>query len=801
MIRIQLLIFTLFTSLSFCSWAIGVNNVSNLSINHSPQIAAIKPSLIRQLSHQTLHLTSTTFTFFAALGALSVVELITQYENNPVVINQFIASQSDPVGQLALAAFVLSQGWTHSTLERLTQHSKLHSFIPYLGMTVGLVASQIVVETSSFLPELKMCLQQRSHCDALLIKWQAYPLKEEKIHQLFPGLVSMLSSSILAGIVDAGLQRTLLNLGFEVVISSTPAGVLVKIARGIYHTSRFAGFFYLDYILVDPIELWWQTHFGIGSQVNEEKQLLSQLLISQPSLTSCSLLVQTQDDKSCNSDLTALLNSYLTKNSRWIDFKARKIYQKQMAWTQYFSKLVDDYYEAQAFYGFLTDYFKQIQNNLTKRPSILDQEITLIGVYQNSGQVPSWNDYLYRPIDTQKAQIEFINHTNMIFSNKAKLIHWHPYEKKIINRILNLLSKSDISSIAEGIHLIRNYLKMDLYRTTYHQSQLLYSFLKNLNNELGPQALPIIGKGVGFLWVGMLMQQNYSNLQPIPISQTREKIFWYVNNLFNGPTTAQDCFNFNRSGYPAQFISPQIYSKPFYLKSRLFAEWEPLIGQHQLVNQILSNTHDTTIINYMAQIVLPENLLSDWELKLEESFQASLNQLKLKYSDVLIPLQDLLLKNTPHSLLNDHKNFLIELVALSNLAHHKQHLITNDNWVSILINSEYTTKELNLKLDQLYQKTTHQLSQPKAGDIKNLKLAWSQWTEMYLQKMVDKPLPHPLKQQIITLTQKHIDLLIVWISAFQLFDKDYVIKADSLIKPSCIPIENSLRHLTTKSCF
>lgn len=800
MIRFLLLVLTLLVNLNAPALAQKAN-IPLLSMSSSHLITEAKPSVLNKLTHQSLYLTSTAFTFFAALGALSVVELLTQYENNPVVIDQFIASQSDPIGQLALGAFVLSQGWTHSTLEHLTQRSKLHSFIPYLGMTVGLVASQIVIETATFMPELKQCLYQRAKCDSLLKKWEAYPLKEEKIHKLFPSLVSMLSSTFLAGILEMGIQKSLVHLGFEILVTSTPAGLAVKFARGIYHVSRFAGFFYIDYLLVDPIELWWQTHFGIGHQASVKRSLLPNYLNTLTVLDPCSTSNQSENQPTCKKDLAFMLNQYLEKNSQWIEFKARKIYQKQMAWTQYFTNLIEAYYETQAFYGFLLEHFKQFQQDPKQLSSILDQNVTLLGVFQSKQLLPSWNDYLYRPLETQSNQINFINTVSRQFSLQAKKINWQRYELVILGNILELLQKKDPLSIAQGIHIIRNYLKLDIYSSSFQQSQQLFRFLQSLKQELGPQSLPLVGKGLGFLWVGLLMQQSHQHFAHFNEHQIRKKVNWYLNSIFEGPTSELDSFKFNRSGYPAQFLPPKIYNKPTFLVTRKFAPWEPLIGQDQIVHQRLSSSNNITLIQFMANSVIPKNTIQSWDLNLDSAFNDSLMRLKQKYSDVLLPFQEILLTNQPFSLLDEHKRVSNELVTLSLLDTVTQIPINDENWVATLSQKQPLIKKQLSQLEKLYQSTAHLLTHPNALHLKQLKIQWSQWNEQQIRLIELSKLPPRLKDQLILHTNKHLELLKIWIGAFQLFDKDYLTGSEAPSQPSCIPITNSLRHLAPKSCL
>lgn len=751
-----------------------------LMLKNTSLILDVKPSLLNKATNQSLHLTSTAFTFFAALGAISIVELITQYENNPVVIDQFIESQSDPIGQLALGAFVLSQGWTHSTLEHITQHSKLRAFIPYLGMTVGLIASQVVIETSLFMPELKQCLYQRSKCDQLLKKWEEYPLKEERLHQLFPGLLSMFSSTFLAGVLEMGLHKSLSYIGFEVLTSSTPAGLSIKIARGIYQVSRFAGFFYIDYLLVDPIDSWWQNQFGIGHQVSQQRQLLSNYLN--------------------HDDLASVLSDYLDKNAKWLDFQARKMYQKQLVWNKYFTDLIESYFEAQGYYGFLIEHFHQFQIDPKRLTPILNQEVTLLGIFQNQQTLPSWNDYIYRPIETQLLQINFINQVTSQFVKKAQKIQWQPYEKQIISKIFHLLQQKDALSIAQGLHIVRNYLRIGVYPASYQQSQSLYRFLFALKQKLGPQVLPLVGQGTGFFWVGLLMQQNHQNFTQFDEKLIQSKLNKYLNTIFNGPVRESDSFKFNRFGYPAQFIPPKLFNPFAPLISRSFAPWEPLTGRLQMENQKLNSTNGPSLVHLMAGSPLPHSWLQGWNPHLEESLDKSLLQIKLKYSDVLVSLKETLLNN---NLLQEHNRVTNELIAITYNNSTTPLPISTENWVLIMSQNQPIIQKKILETVALYQLTGTLIKDPKntsTDQLKELKLLWSNWSQQHVLFIQKNNHPVKLKNLLILQTQKHTELIKAWISALQLFDKNSLTGIDRSVETPCLSMSNAFRHLNLNNC-
>jgi hypothetical protein len=84
--------------------------------------------------------------FYTAIGVLAVTKLSMDYWKNPQALNQFIESMKDPVGHLSFFMFMLANRQAGELLGGVMRGSLSKHFVGYLGMTTGLLASEIFTD-------------------------------------------------------------------------------------------------------------------------------------------------------------------------------------------------------------------------------------------------------------------------------------------------------------------------------------------------------------------------------------------------------------------------------------------------------------------------------------------------------------------------------------------------------------------------------------------------------------------------------------------------------------------------------
>jgi hypothetical protein len=221
-----------------------------------------------------------TLMFFVAIGVVNTANLLANYANNPLLMEQHLQSLKDPIGNLSFLAFMMANGYAHHFLDRpalTTRYMKKDveqifkatiarglskgvsekemiadakkfvdgkfisgaklaytHLIPYLSMTVGSMASHLVGDylhtlqacVASFTPQAnqkearaKDPLNNLSQdpCDVAWREWTV----EKKFNTFAPALASMMLSQAMATGVSI-VSKEGLKIGvFEKVAASS----------------------------------------------------------------------------------------------------------------------------------------------------------------------------------------------------------------------------------------------------------------------------------------------------------------------------------------------------------------------------------------------------------------------------------------------------------------------------------------------------------------------------------------------------------------------------------------------------
>jgi hypothetical protein len=200
--------------------------------------------------------------FFIVLAELGV-----QYPHDPLAYERFIDSLKDPAAHVGFAAFMATNHELSFYLSQIMNGKISRHFIPYIGMSAGMIVSSAINEmwhdkdvhrcAKSFFKDIKSC-------DAAFETW----VPSNKIAQYTPSLLSLISSTILSGVVQQGASAGVKSAanGFNArfgglkMISKTAARAanLGRIAAGpVSSIGSFFVFLAFDHFINPSVMTWW----------------------------------------------------------------------------------------------------------------------------------------------------------------------------------------------------------------------------------------------------------------------------------------------------------------------------------------------------------------------------------------------------------------------------------------------------------------------------------------------------------------------------------------------------------------
>lgn len=581
------------------------------------ELAEFKPSRLREyFSHLrqnsgsiAVHKIKTfpfeAFTFFVAIGAITTADLVFNYNSNPVAMDQFLAQQKDPVGQMGFAAFMVANGLTSEPLMAVAQSRGARYFIPYLGMSVGMIASNIVHEIGHF-PGLKECavgmgrravqkagqavaggeLADMKDCDKAFEAWSKMSLSE-KGHEWAPGLFSMVASTAMAGGIEAALNGSvamaarmssavaLRMVAIEMLITVAPGGIVVRGARWTYKIAQLAGFIYLDTVLRAPMVFTWKNAVQLGPQLRDSDQrigILARRKLSngwnpETALNAAGRPV-CADEKStnCYNDLDRELLEMQKIMTKWREANMESVLMAHANWSQYLHQLTSQYRVSKQFYfDFVSDLWKKRYELPENYVALMDRPMPLYGVTPKGLDQDEREKFLLQPNKVLNMQMETIaDVVQTLQESPADLSALRPEEQKVYNDIVTGLSSAEPNKIGAALQTLRYYLWKDPIQHLAPTTLKLKALLEPIFDKLGdPQ--PLMAPGQGYL---KLVAKDPNN----PIYANNP--FSGGNSLFLTPTVpeylaiqmikgpdvekGESTVSNNMAGFPASFAAPRI---------------------------------------------------------------------------------------------------------------------------------------------------------------------------------------------------------------------------------------------------
>ncbi|MFN7728656.1 MAG: hypothetical protein ACK5P7_05835 [Bdellovibrio sp.] len=545
------------------------------------------------------------FTFFVAIGAITTGELIFNYNQNPVAMDQFLTSQKDPVAQMGFAAFMVANGLTSEPLMAVAQTKGAKYFIPYLGMSVGMIASNIVHEIGHF-PGLKECalglgkrgLQQATAlvggsavpdmkvCDKAFEAWTKMSLSE-KGHEWAPGLFAMVASTALAGGIEAALTGSvglaarmssavaIRMIAIEMLITVTPGGMVFRGARWTYKLAQLSGFIYLDVILRAPMVFTWKNSVQLGPQLRDADQRIGilakrKLLNGWAAETALNAAgnpacAENQKEK-CYLDLDRELIEFQAVSAKWREANLESVLMAHANWSQYLHQLTSQYRLSKQFYtDFASDLWKKKFETPENYTPLMDRALPLYGVTPKGLESEDQDKFLLQPSKVQEMQMQTVADVVAGLSeNAAQVNGLRADQRKVYEDIVAGLASKDINKIGIALQDLR-------YRLWKDPMQHLAPTMTELKNVLEPifaklgDPKPLMAPGQGYLKLVAKDPSNpiyanspFSGGNGIALTPTAPE--YLVMQMIMGPDAqkGENTITNNLSGFPASFEAPRI---------------------------------------------------------------------------------------------------------------------------------------------------------------------------------------------------------------------------------------------------
>lgn len=536
------------------------------------EMVRIKSASKASFSHTVRNLPTESAMFFMAMGAVVAGQLITNYSQNPVAMQQHIQHQLSPMGVFGFFVFMYSQGLTSNVLSMYIKNPKFHHMIPYLGMTVGAFLQTYLSSIMSD-PNVKACGKvmmggKLSQSDVALGvdedpcgKAYEYLVIHKKIWEYAPGIASMLISGGVAAIGQALLAKAVLRVtGVDIALWLTPGAMQVKgmrllLVKGL----QISAFVALDMWFIGRVTFAWKNFFdgadfkdiniGIVTKVNELKKSQWQTS-SQP--------------------LAKDLKHFHQKMMDWRMINMSEVYEAHHNWSEALKQLTSMFNSS---YSFYSSFVNEVRNARFNESPIqhLTGTLPLHGVTPLDMADGREDLFLTHPQFIESMQLETVSEAvnkgeQLFASTKAKFLY--PQERKEVQSILEKLRTGDRDKVGQGLL----ELNRSLYKATRNVSASpgYYHLLSEFRSYMGsPNPSMEIGRGFGLAYekapTTAESLQGTSYYRQVGLFQTPKITDFLLMQMICGPDAerGEKVVKTPRlagvnTGFPSVFMPPRI---------------------------------------------------------------------------------------------------------------------------------------------------------------------------------------------------------------------------------------------------
>ncbi len=360
-------------------------NVNAVSILRKLKLGEITMGAVKQFPMEA-------FTFFVALGALSKGQLMMSFADNPASFEQHLNAHDfrtaeGRMGYMGFLAFMQGSRHTENVLRTIWgANGRLGPFIPYIGMSIGFLMSNVIHEAGN-IEEVKKCVaslesrvadeEKYSTCERAYDSWAEY--RYEKMKQFAPTIFAMLTSTLAAGVLSSKVGKVVMAVGWKVGFTAArvaaggnPLGIVVTFGGWVLKVGQFMLFTKAQEMIEPSLTQWFKNTVNGGDLKSLETDLMTQLHFKKK--TKWKLPLQKE-----YGDLDLSLRKLSQLSFDWRKGNIMDIIMAHQAWQTYLSSYSQSYTATMNFYS---NYIGEYQNRyILNKPSLLDAQYLLSGVY------------------------------------------------------------------------------------------------------------------------------------------------------------------------------------------------------------------------------------------------------------------------------------------------------------------------------------------------------------------------------------------------------------------------------------
>lgn len=530
------------------------------------EMTRVKTASKAAWSHSVKNLPTESAMFFVAMGAVIAGQLITNYSQNPIAMQQHIEHSMSPIGVFGFFTFMYSQGVTSNVLAMYMKNPKFHHMIPYLGMTVGAFVQTYLSQIASD-PNVMACAKvmigkkvtqkdKEAGVEAdPCAKAYEYLVIKKKMWEFAPGIVSMLLSSALAGVIQSVVTKTVFRLtGVNIALWLMPGSMQLKglrllLVKGL----QMSLFVALDAWMNRKVVYSWKNMFDGADFYDMNDRLVEEMNQMKKSKW-------TGSDK----ELQTELKTFRQKMMEWRMMNMSEVYEAHQSWSQSLLQLTSMFNASYAFYN---TFINEVRNSRFDESYVKPLEITypLSGVTAKDLAPGKEDLFLTTPLFVENMQLDTVTDAvakadQLLKSESAKYIRGP--EKKKIAEILVKLRSDDREVIGKGL----KELQMENFYAVQNVSvsSAYREFIRTIYTFMG-RPTPMMEPGRGFV---MAYQQSPAAQETVKGTNYYRRVGGFltptlsdylVMQMLCGPDIENNASAVkNSSGFPSVFLPPQI---------------------------------------------------------------------------------------------------------------------------------------------------------------------------------------------------------------------------------------------------
>lgn len=457
----------------------------NLNTQLLNEFRKIKSATTPALSHSLKNLPLESLVFFVSMGAVAAGQLLTNYSQNPLALEQHLHHSASPIGVASFYAFMATQGVTSNVLSLYSKNPHA-TWIPYMGMAMGGFVSQYLSGIAMD-PNVKACANswfgKKPSASAQEMGVDAEPCEKayehlvlhKKMWEMAPSLISMVTSGLLAAGLQSGLAKGFRFVGlFDIALLLTPGGVGIRGAKAmIAKGTQLAGFGAIDVLIFSYISSAWAN-------------LVTSHEIEQIDFANLRSARNVQE-------LEPAIDSFSKKMNAWRMTNLSKVYEAHNNWATYLSRLTGNYGATYSFYSTLI--------NEIQADKWINRSYPLNGITPKDMASGKDDIYLANPAMVQAWQLETLADVAQDIKNKLSSGYYQQKgfmksEIAFIQTLSDSLQTQDLMKMGLALAEL-NKKRMTVHNMPASSGEFYYE-LYRINSALGSPD-PIFDIGRGFI--------------------------------------------------------------------------------------------------------------------------------------------------------------------------------------------------------------------------------------------------------------------------------------------------------------